>query len=49
MNTFNDENGDYQLVKIVQGLSQIEAILKAETKRRFESNAVSQDYIQQYL
>lgn len=40
---------DLQLQAIAQGLSQIEAIVKAESKRRIESNQVTQDYIHSYL
>ena len=40
---------DEQLLLIVEGIKQIEAILKAEQKRREESNNMTQDYIQQYL
>ena len=34
---------------ILQGLGQIEAIVKAESKRRIESNQVTQEYIHSYL
>ena len=40
-----ETEADQQLSKIMQGLSQIEAILKAEEKRRSESNQITKDYI----
>ena len=35
------ENEDDAIAQIYESLSQIEAILKAESKRRFEANQIS--------
>lgn len=40
---------DEALMNIFEGLSQIEAILKAESKRRVEANQITHDYINSYL
>jgi len=40
---------DEAILAIFEGLSQIEAILKAESKRRFEANQISNDYISSYM
>ena len=40
---------DEALIHIFEGLSQIEAILKAESKRRVEANQITNDYINSYL
>jgi hypothetical protein len=40
---------DEAILQIFEGLSQIEAILKAESKRRFEANQISNDYINSYM
>lgn len=34
---------------VTENLNQIEAILKAESKRRIEANKLSEDYIMDYL
>lgn len=44
MDGTNDE-----LSLISENLSQIEAILKAESKRRLEANRLTEDYIMDYL
>jgi len=38
-----------ELYLVTESLSQIEAILKAESKRRLEANKLTEDYIMDYL
>lgn len=38
-----------ELMIVTENLNQIEAILKAESKRRIEANKLSEDYIMDYL
>ena len=42
-----DHNEELRLIQ--ESLGQIEAILKAESKRRFESNQLTEEYILDYL
>ena len=41
--------GDEELDIVQESLSQIDAILKAESKRRVEANAIQSEYINNYL
>ena len=42
-------NQNDELFLITENLSQIEAILKAESKRRLEANKLTEEYINDYL
>ena len=42
-------NQNDELFLITESLSQIEAILKAESKRRLEANKLTEEYINDYL
>ena len=45
----NGATDDEQLYLLLEGIKQIEAILKAEQKRREESNKITEEYIGSYL
>ena len=42
-------NQNDELYLVQESLGQIEAILKAESKRRLEANKLTEDYILEYL